>query len=210
MHTLDVFFIALTAIIAYRLYIILGHRGDQASSSSDTTDEQRRTKERSVKTPSKSSGKDGVSLMTALKQIEYADKTFSQDYFLQGAEKAFEMIIQAFIKGDKETLEELVSSKLLKKFSQVIDQRNTEERMGELLYFRVAKVEMKNVTVKNGTAFIQVMFESEQTQVLKDKNGNLIEGDPDSIDHIAEIWTFERPLDAKTPHWLLAETSAVS
>jgi len=208
MDIIDLFFIVLTGIIAYRLYTALGQRdeGQQPPRPSKNFSEEWRKRS----APSTQEEKKESPLITTLKQIQHVDKTFTQERFLQGAEKAFELIIISFIKGDKERLKYLVSSALLKKFSKTIDQRQKEETTAELAFFRVTRTEIKSMEIKNNITLIEVNFGSEQTQLLKNKEGKILEGDPDHIDQIEEIWTFERPLSSKEPTWVLTETASAA
>ena len=99
---------------------------------------------------------------------------------------------------------------VLKKFSKTIDQRQKEETTTELAFFRVTRTEIKSMEIKNNITLIEVNFGSEQTQLLKNKEGKILEGDPDHIDQIEEIWTFERPLSSKEPTWVLTETASAA
>jgi predicted lipid-binding transport protein (Tim44 family) len=207
MDMIDLFFIILTGIIAYRLYVTLGVEDtDTHDINFGNFSKNRKKKEddtfqkQEVETP----------LITTLKQIQHVDKDFTQERFLQGAEKAFELIVMSFIKGDKSRLQDFVSQEIFGKFSKNIESRHKKETTAELPFFRVTKVEIESMQIKNKIVIIQVFFGSEQTQLLKDKNGKILEGDPDHIDQIEEIWTFERPLVSKEPRWVLVETTSAS
>ena len=201
MHAIDLIFLGLTVVVAYRLYNILGQKKESSS-----TPFQKKENWEQKKAPTDAKKTQSRPVVTALKQIQHEDPTFTQENFLMGAEKAFEMIITNFIKGDKPGFKSLVNNTLFKQFSDSIDRRKEKGTRAELAFFRVVGLKLKEIKVKNHRALIQVLFESEQTQLLKGKAGELLEGDPEHIDQLKELWTFERPLKTKTPNWVLCET----
>jgi predicted lipid-binding transport protein (Tim44 family) len=206
MHTVDLMFLGLAVVVAYRLYTILGQK--KGPDDIKKTNPLKDSWAQPAVTPEKKAEEPLGPLVTALKQIEHSDKHFTQERFLNGAEKAFEMILSSFMKGDKEALKDLVGEKLLKQFSTVIDQREKAGQRAELAFLRLAAIKIEDISIKNHKALIKVLFQSEQTQLLRNDKNEVLEGDPDHIDQIDEVWTFERPLEAKTPNWVLVETTS--
>jgi predicted lipid-binding transport protein (Tim44 family) len=206
MHAVDLMFLGLTVLVAYRLYTILGQK--KGPDEDQQNNPSRDSWANPSVAPEKKKEEPVGPLVTALKQIEHSDKHFTQERFLQGAEKAFEMILSSFMKGDKKALKDLIGQNLFKHFSEVIDQREKAGQRAELAFFRIAGLQIQDVTIKNNKALIKVLFQSEQTQLLRNEKNEVLEGDPDHIDQIDEVWTFERPLQAKTPHWILVETTS--
>lgn len=132
---------------------------------------------------------------------------FNREKFLTGAERAFEIIISAFSKGDVETLEMLVSKSLLKKFQEIIEKRKAEGITSETDFIGFDDVEITNAKIsKSDVAKITVRFVSEQVNILKNKVGEVIEGDENFIQNITDSWTFERALTSTNPNWLLVST----
>lgn len=132
---------------------------------------------------------------------------FNREKFLSGAERAFEIIISAFGKGDVETLEMLVSKSLLKKFQEIIEKRKAEGVTSENDFIGFDDVEITNAKIsKSEVARITVRFVSEQVNILKNKDGEVIEGDENFIQNITDIWTFEHALTSTNPNWLLVST----
>ena len=132
---------------------------------------------------------------------------FNRDKFLNGAKKAFEIIVTSFAKGDVDTLENLVGKTLLKKFKDIIARRKEEGISAEtdFIGFNEAIITDAKIT-KSNLAKISVKFVSEQVNILRDKNGEVLEGDENFIQSITDVWTFERGLNATTPNWLLVST----
>lgn len=133
--------------------------------------------------------------------------SFNKDSFLNGAKRAFEIIITAFAKADYETLEGLVSSKLYKKFQDITEQRQQDGITAETDLIGFNSAEIVDIKIgKNNIAKISVKFVSEQVNLLKDKDDNLIEGDENFVQTITDVWTFERNLNSTNPNWLLVST----
>ena len=127
---------------------------------------------------------------------------FNKERFITGAKRAFEIIVTAFSKGDTETLENLVSKSLIKKFQEIIEKRRAEGISAEtdLIGFDQAEITAAKISK------ITVKFVSEQVNLLKNKDDEIIEGDENFIQNITDVWTFERCLTSTNPNWLLVST----
>ena len=132
---------------------------------------------------------------------------FNKQQFLENAKKAFELIVSSFSKGDTQTLEMLVSQKLIAKFQEVLNQRQADGITAEtdLIGFDSAEITKAQIN-KNNIINITVKFISEQVNLLKNKKGEVIEGDEQYIQNITDIWTFERSLTSTSPNWMLVST----
>ena len=132
---------------------------------------------------------------------------FNKEHFINSAKKAFEIIVTSFSKGDTETLESLVSKTLNKKFQEIINQRQAEGITAEtdLIGFNEAEITSAKIS-SNDIAKITVKFVSEQVNLLKNKDNEVIEGDENFIQSITDVWTFERCLTSSSPNWLLVST----
>ena len=132
---------------------------------------------------------------------------FDKSRFLSGAKRAFEVIVEAFAKGDVSTLEMLVNKNLLRKFQDVIENRRLEGVTAETDFIGFSDAEIIDVKINsNNVAKIIVKFVSEQVNLLKNKQGEVIEGDDKFIQCITDIWTFERVPSSSNPNWLLVST----
>ncbi len=132
---------------------------------------------------------------------------FNKNMFIKGAQKAFEMILSSFSKGDSKALSKLVNKELLKKFDSVIQERKDNGITSEmdLIGFIETEVESVNFTDNNKVNLV-VKFVSEQVNLLKNADGEIIEGDENYIQQISDIWTFEKSLDARVNNWMLCST----
>ncbi len=142
----------------------------------------------------------------ALARIEGFDK----DSFLRRASKAFEMVLEAFANRDLETLKMLTAPKLYEKFEAIIKEREAQNISAESDLIRIEKMEIAEVKVSATKAQIAVRFQSEQINVLKNKDGEVIEGDENFVQEITDVWTFEKNLNNNSPVWLLNSTKKKS
>lgn len=132
---------------------------------------------------------------------------FDKNNFLSGAKRAFEIIVEAFARGDVATLEKLVNKNLLKKFQDVIENRQAQGLTAEADFIGFNKAEIIKAKIgKNQVVKIIVEFVSEQVNLLKNKQGDVIEGDDKFIQNITDVWTFERALTSTNPNWILVST----
>ncbi len=132
---------------------------------------------------------------------------FNKNVFIKGAQKAFEMILSAFSKGDAKTLSKLVSGDLLAKFEEVIQFRKSQGITSETDLIGFVETEVESVKfVENDKVNLVVKFVSEQVNLLKDSNGEVIEGDENYVQKISDVWTFEKSLNPKVTSWLLCST----
>ncbi len=132
---------------------------------------------------------------------------FNKNTFIKGAQKAFEMILISFSKGDLKTLEKLVNTELLTKFNSVIDERKEKGISAETDLVGFVETEVESVNfVDNNKVNVVVKFVSEQVNLLKDVNGEVIEGDENYVQTISDVWTFEKSLNAGVNNWMLCST----
>jgi len=125
--------------------------------------------------------------------------------FLKGAEIAYESILTSFAKGEKEKLKKLLTKDIFNNFEQAIDHRNKENIKSELTFigFKESKIE-KFEKIKD-EFFSTVKIVCEIISVKRDKNENIIEGDPERIKTVTDYWKFSKNISSKNPNWFLAE-----
>lgn len=132
---------------------------------------------------------------------------FNKTQFLNSAERVFRMTTDAFNNGDVETLEMLLSSRLLKKFQEIIEQRRNDGVTAETDFICFDKAEIIKAEISDDrTARVTVEFASQQVNILRNKDGQVIEGDENYIQNITDVWTFEKALDSASPNWILVST----
>jgi predicted lipid-binding transport protein (Tim44 family) len=130
----------------------------------------------------------------------------AKEQFIKGAKTAYEMIITSFAKGDKKALKPLVDQKIYQSFSDEIDQRKKKELKSELTFVGVKSAEIKNFEKKDNIYIFTVNFVSEIITCKKDKDNKVIEGNPDIIKTVNDVWKFSKNMWSSNPNWYLVET----
>ena len=128
--------------------------------------------------------------------------------FLNGAKEAYEMIVTSFAKGDKNVLKPLLNKEIYQNFSDEIDNRKKENIKSELTFVGVKFAKIKNFEKKDNIYTFTVDFVSEIITCKKDKNNKVIEGNPDTIKIVNDIWKFSKNMWSNNPNWYLVETQA--
>ena len=130
----------------------------------------------------------------------------AKEQFIKGAKEAYEMIITSFAEGDKKALKPLLNKKIFQNFSDEIDYRKKENLKSELTFVGVKSAEIKNFEKKDNNYTFTVNFVSEIITCKKDKNNNVIEGSPDIIKTVKDVWKFSKNMWSSNPNWYLVET----
>ena len=140
-------------------------------------------------------------------KISSIDPTFDEKEFLKGAQNFFEMVIDCFVKGNLKDIIDFIDVKLVKNFQSVIDDRLAENESLKIDIIKMNSIQIKDVTKLKSFIRISVLFESEQVKVLKDKKGNIIDGDQKKSIIVKDLWTFARKIQTNNLNWKLVETS---
>jgi predicted lipid-binding transport protein (Tim44 family) len=147
-------------------------------------------------------------LVIGLSQVKRADKSFDEDEFVGGARTAFEWVIDAFAQGDAKTLRPLLSNDVYGDFSGAIEEREAAGQMLETTLVGITDAEIIEAELQGRTAFVTIKFVSEQVNVVRDSDGETVEGDPNHVTKITDIWTFARNTRSRDPDWTLVATSS--
>ena len=143
-----------------------------------------------------------------IRAIVSADPAFDVARFLDGAQAAYRMILEAFWKADREELRYLVVGDVLATFEESIDQRETT---GERLDNRLIGIEraiIEDAELEGRTASITVRFDADIAAVTYDAAGNVVGGSLTDAVETHDVWTFRRTLGSNDPNWVLVETDA--
>lgn len=130
----------------------------------------------------------------------------SYEFFISGAQSAFEMIIKAFADGDVATLKMLLCEKIFNGFEKAINQRNIEQHKLITNLIAIDKVEIVSAITIENTASIVVKFISKQINYISDKEQKIVEGSKDQVSEITDIWTFKKDLNIANPNWAVSAT----
>lgn len=214
---LTLIFAAVAAFVLYKLRSVLGRREGHEQRPPDIFAEAERSapaetgNDAVLPGPGQSSREtDGVDPESpaagGIREIQAIDRSFDPAGFLEGAKAAFEMIVEAFARGDRDALEPLLAPGVFANFEGAIAER---EKAGETLETTIVAFNSAELTaagMQGREARVTVTFVSEQSNTVKDADGNLVDGDPAAVEKITDIWTFARDTRSRDPNWHLVET----
>jgi predicted lipid-binding transport protein (Tim44 family) len=218
------FFAMVAAFIALRLRSVLGRRtGHERRRAADFASPRSNgaAGDNVVALPDRSGGatetEAGIAdladggLKAGLTQIRLADPRFELRQFLHGARSAFEMIVDAYGAGDKKALRPLLADDVFQGFATAIDQREAAGQTLETQLIGIRAADVVEAGLRGAEARISVRFTSEQVNVVRDRDGNVVDGgEPGVAEDVIDIWMFERNVRSPDPNWMLVETRTPS
>lgn len=144
----------------------------------------------------------------ALAEMKRVDRTFSVGEFVAGSRQAYEMILMGFEQGDLKLLESLLAPDIYERFSAAIHEREEKGYEVSATFIGVREISLKSARFdpdeKEGE--VTMRFVGELTSVVKDRDGNVVEGSASEIKRQTNIWTFARLMGTDNPNWLLVAT----
>ncbi len=152
----------------------------------------------------------GTPLALGLDAIAAQDSSFDPRHFLSGARSAYEMIVLAFANGDRRSLKDLVSSDVYESFDAVINDREKREQKTETRFVSIDNAELVGAEVRDRAAQLTVRFVSQMISMTRDKAGAIVDGNPDKISDITDVWTFARDITSRDPNWKLVGTESTN
>jgi predicted lipid-binding transport protein (Tim44 family) len=150
----------------------------------------------------------GSALAQGLDAIVARDSSFDPKHFLSGARSAYEMIVLAFANGDRRALRDLLSSDVFDSFEAVIRDREKYEQKTETRFVSIDKAELVGAEIRDRMAQLTVRFVSQMVSVTRDKAGTIVDGNPDKVADITDVWTFARDSTSRDPNWKLVGTGS--
>ncbi|MBX3568258.1 MAG: Tim44 domain-containing protein [Rhizobiaceae bacterium] len=143
-----------------------------------------------------------------LRAIRDADPGFDPKGFVEGAKMAYEMIVMAYADGDRKTLKNLLSREVFDGFVSAISDREGRSEKIQSSFVGIDKAEIVGAEMKGGEAHVTLRIVSELISATRDKAGTVIDGDPETVAEVKDVWTFARDTRSKDPNWKLVATEA--
>ena len=182
-----IIFAVIAVFIIYRLRSVLGKRTGFQQKTNDQKFEKQKSPEHELKIPQLNESEQ------KLEAIYKKTSSFDHKTFLEGAKKAFEIIITAFNKGDKSTLKGLVSKDVFNAFEKAINEGSNNPNSQ---FYSLVIDGIEDAKVENGKIIISVNFISEQ----------ILSNNEDDIVKNKDTWVFEKPENSNGPAWTLTST----
>ncbi|MBK6412144.1 Tim44/TimA family putative adaptor protein [Sphingopyxis sp.] len=143
-----------------------------------------------------------------LRQLLATDRSFDAGRFMEGAESAYRMILEAFWSGDRDTLRDLCDDDSYEAFVEAIEARDAR---GEKLENRLVGIESAKITavdMNRNEARVTVRYQADISAITRDADGKMIAGSMSDASRTDDLWTFRRAIGSNDPNWLLDEIEA--
>lgn len=203
------------AFLGLRLYTVLGRRAEHEEESVpqrfESDDKPAGVARPAPATPvvqARPLELEGVmpAVERGIREITAADSKFNLAQFLEGARGAYRMVLEAFWKGDRETLRELCDDDVYAGFIAALEARKAAGETVDNTLIRIEETRIHSASLDGRMARIAVLFVADIAAVTRDKDGTLIAGSLDDAIESRDVWTFSRNAAARDPNWLLDET----
>ena len=144
----------------------------------------------------------------ALAQMKRIEPSFSVSEFLSGARGAYEMILMGFERGNMSDIKDFLADDVYESFAEVVAQREQEGLTIEAEFVGVRELTLADATFDEGSrlAEITVRYVGELTSLVKDAEGEIIEGSKTAIKRQKDVWTYARTMGSDDPNWRLVAT----
>ena len=182
-----IIFAVIAVFLIYRLRGVLGKRTGYQKSPTSNQDTSK------ISTPSKKNIPQLKDNEQKLLTIYEAIEGFDHKSFLDGAKKAFEIIISAYNQGEKKTLKGLVSKDVFSAFEKAINNKNNNPSSQ---FYSLVITGVEDAKLENNIVKITLRFTSEQ----------FTNDDENTIIKKQDVWTFEKIVNSKSPEWILTST----
>lgn len=206
----------IAAFLGLRLYSVLGrraeHEEDVVPQRFDAGENAPQVIPPAAQQPAPQRAIELEGVMPAVERgiadIASADRTFDISQFMEGAKAAYEMVLEAYWNGDRDTLRDLCDDDVFEGFSAAIDARESAGHTMDNKLIRIEETRIHSASLDNRLARIAILYVADIASVTRDKDGNVVAGSLDDAIESRDVWTFMRDVKSSDPNWLLDETDA--
>jgi predicted lipid-binding transport protein (Tim44 family) len=190
---------AVAAVVLFQLYSVLGRRvGRQPEDGLQAA--------RAIlpgRTPARVEEPKPTAALDGLPALKARDSSFDPARFLEGARNAYQMIVRAYVAGDRDELKPLTTPDVFKAFDAGIAQRDADGRTEQVEFLQGPRADLDKISLAGDLAQVRVRFLAELRSRSKDIKGEAVDDR-----RTAELWTFERLVTSRDPNWALARVEA--
>ena len=130
----------------------------------------------------------------------------AKENFLQGAKIAYETIITSFASGNLKNIKYLLDKKVFEQFSEALKERENKGYKSETTFIGISSASIKEHNKVNDIIEVTVDFVSEIISCIKDKDNQILSGDPEKVKKVFDTWKFSKDSRSNNPNWLLVDT----
>ncbi|MBT3904697.1 MAG: Tim44 domain-containing protein [Rhodospirillaceae bacterium] len=222
-----IFFAMIAAFLVLRLRSVLGRRDGHEGTPPETLDrtglsEQNDNNVVPLRGPDEENSeintdedvnfegaKGADPLGIGLNEIRSLDPSFSTQEFISGGRIAFELILGSYAAGNSDALKPLLSNDVFANFDQAIREREKAGETMEETLIGIKTADVVEAYMEESAAYITVKFISEQVHAIRDKDGEVVDGDPNVVTEVVDFWTFSHDMRSRDPNWILVATRSL-
>ncbi len=206
--------VGVTAFILFRLISVMGTRSgheqqhdleglQQKAANRERQNDQSLDDAREEAQPPKP-------VSTNARVLRDVDPDFDESEYLSGARGAYEMIVEAFAAGDLKSIRPYLSDSVYDAFKQAVISRDEAAHVNDLKFVGIDHAAIVDSSVDDQWMTAITEFTSNQVRVTRDKDGNVVDGDPNRIDLVKDRWSFSRKHSSNDPNWILVATGGAA
>ena len=152
--------------------------------------------------------KPGTDLNSGLRAIKDRMPDFDPASFLSGAKMAYEMIVMSFADADRKTLKNLLSTEVYDGFASALDDREAKGETVQSSFIGIDKSDIIAAEMRDTDGLVTIRVVSQLISATRDKDGNVVDGDPEAVVEVKDVWTFSRDTRSRDPNWRLVATES--
>ena len=210
MDPVVLFFAGVAAFVIFRLISVMGTRtGHEQSRDLEPAPRPARARSAEAAADDAPPAEDAAPpkpVSTNARVLREADPAFDEAEFLAGARCAYEMIVEAFAAGDIKSIRPYLSESVYGAFKGAVVARESAGHASDLKFVGIERAAIVASAAEGDTLTATVEFASNQVRVTRDKDGEVVDGDPNRIDLVKDRWTFSRKRASNDPNWTLVAT----
>ncbi|WP_306252001.1 Tim44/TimA family putative adaptor protein [Parvularcula sp. IMCC14364] len=210
MDPVTIFTAVLAGIMCYQLYNVLGRKGGHEPEEETPAPFQQQTADSAEESLEEKAQPEPDNLPDWVKEVRSVYPDFEEKEFLTGAKSAYEMIVESFASNTLPEVKAFIAPGVYAAFHDAAQAREAEGHTSELQFVGTESASVDQAKIENGFINITVTFVSNQTRVLRNEAGDVIDGDPNRIDRVHDRWTFSRSVKSKDPNWQLVATGGTA
>ncbi|MEP2715737.1 Tim44/TimA family putative adaptor protein [Pseudophaeobacter sp.] len=151
---------------------------------------------------------EGSAQASALAAMKRTEPSFQVGEFVQGARSAYEMILMGFERGELDNLQGFLAEDVFDSFVEAVAQREDQGLTIEAEFIGVRETTVVDATFDemSGSAELTMRFVGELTSVVRNRDGEIVEGDAKAVKRQKDTWVFARSMGADDPNWQLVAT----
>jgi predicted lipid-binding transport protein (Tim44 family) len=142
-------------------------------------------------------------VIDSLNKIKLKYPEFDLNKFIEGSKKAYDMILESFNNNLPEDIKNYLNDDIYAGYRHLLDDYANKNYHYQTIVTRIEQAMVTSVETNDISAKITVEFKSHNISSLTDNEGNVIQGDPNNVVAVTDIWVFERYYSSNNSSWIV-------